>query len=130
VEYAGTKPIVSPKAVTDNAWHHPVLPSQGTAQTLYLDGAKVGSLTGTVSMREDQKAYLGAGWANEGWMGVAADTHRFSGTMDEVAVYGRPLDAATVKDHYTAREAAGRITKVTLPSGRSHASAVYDPATG
>ncbi|MDX3184912.1 DNRLRE domain-containing protein [Streptomyces sp. ME02-7008A-1] len=130
VEYAGTKPIVSPKAVTDNAWHHAVLTSQGTAQTLYLDGAKVGSLTGTVSMREDQKAYLGAGWANEGWMGVAADTHRFSGTMDEVAVYGRPLDAATVKDHYTAREAAGRITKVTLPSGRSHASAVYDPATG
>ncbi|MCX4654948.1 DNRLRE domain-containing protein [Streptomyces microflavus] len=130
VEHGGTKPIVSAKAVTDNVWHHAVLTSQGTTQTLYLDGAKVGSLAGTVSMRDDQSALLGAGWGNEGWMGVAAGTHRFTGSMDEVAVYGRPLDAATVKDHFTARTADGRITKVTLPSGRTHASAAYDSATG
>ncbi|MEV6450157.1 LamG-like jellyroll fold domain-containing protein [Streptomyces anulatus] len=130
VEHGGAKPIVSTNTVTDNAWHHAVLTSQGTTQTLYLDGAKVGSLAGTVSMRDNQTALLGAGWGNEGWMGVAAGTHRLNGSLDEVAVYGHPLDAATVKDHFAARAAAGRITEVTLPSGRTHAAAVYDTATG
>ncbi|WP_424920067.1 LamG-like jellyroll fold domain-containing protein [Streptomyces sp. wa1064] len=130
VEHAGTRPITSSAIVTDNAWHHAVLTSEGTKQTLYLDGSRVGTLTGTVSMREDQRAFLGAGWGNEGWMGITAATHHFKGSLDEAAIYSRPLDAATVNDHYTARATSSRITKVTLPSGRTHAEASYDNVSG
>ncbi|MFJ9656992.1 LamG-like jellyroll fold domain-containing protein [Streptomyces griseoflavus] len=130
VEYAGTKPIISARDVNDNVWHHAVLTSSGTTQTLYLDGVKVGSLTGTVQARDDQYAYLGAGWGNEGWMGLAGNTYRFQGSMDDVAVYPHALDAGTVAEHYAARTASGRMTKVVLPSGRTHATAAYDSVTG
>ncbi|WP_425586304.1 LamG-like jellyroll fold domain-containing protein [Streptomyces sannanensis] len=130
VEYAGTKPIVSTKTVTDGAWHHAVLTTSGTTQTLYLDGAAVGSLTGTVTTRDDQYAYLGAGWGNEGWMGVTSGTYHLQGAMDDVAVYTHVLDAKTVAEHYAARNTAGRMTKVVLPSGRTHATVVYDNDTG
>ncbi|WP_234425492.1 LamG-like jellyroll fold domain-containing protein [Streptomyces kebangsaanensis] len=130
VEYAGTKPITSVRTVNDNAWHHAVLTSAGTTQTLYLDGAEVGSLTGTVQARDDQYAYLGAGWGNEGWMGVTGATYHFQGSMDDVAVYAHTLDAGTVAEHYAARTASGRMTKVVLPSGRTHATSTYDPVTG
>ncbi|WP_309235752.1 DNRLRE domain-containing protein [Streptomyces sp. TRM64462] len=129
VEHGGTKPIVSVQAVTDDAWHHVVLTSAGTTQTLYLDGAEVGSLTGTVQARGDQYAYLGSGWGNEGWMGVPAGTYPFQGSIDEVAVYGHALDEGTVAEHYAARTASSLMTKVVLPSGRTHATAQYDPAT-
>lgn len=129
LEYAGTKPIISTKNVNDDVWHHAVLTSAGTTQTLYLDGVKVGSLTGTVQARDDQYAYLGSGWGNEGWMGVPAATYPFQGSMDDVAVYGHALDAGTVAEHYAVRTTSSLMTKVVLPSGRTHATTQYDPAT-
>ncbi|WP_418961287.1 LamG-like jellyroll fold domain-containing protein [Streptomyces tritici] len=128
-EHIGTKPIVSTQTVTDNAWHHVVLTSSATTQSLYLDGAHVGSLTGTVQARDDQYAYIGSGWGNEGWMGVPAGTYPFQGSIDDVAVYSDALDAATIAEHYAARTASGLMTKVVLPSGRTHATVQYDPTT-
>ncbi|MFG3382222.1 LamG-like jellyroll fold domain-containing protein [Streptomyces sp. NPDC047999] len=130
LEHAGTKPIVSASAVTDDTWHHAVLTSAGTTQTLYLDGVKVGSLTGTVQARDDQFAYLGGGWANQGWSALPDGTHHFQGSLDDVAVYGHALDGATVAEHYAARTASGRMTTSVLPSGRTHATVDYDPVTG
>ncbi|WP_228044363.1 LamG-like jellyroll fold domain-containing protein [Streptomyces ferrugineus] len=127
---SGATPIVSSQAVTDGRWHHVVLSGGATAQTLYLDGAKVGSLTGAITEQSRDHAYLGAGYGSSGWMGLASGEYRFKGQMDEVAVYDHPLDAATVADHYAARAAIGQMTKVTLPSGRVHAMAAYDPASG
>ncbi|MFD9976418.1 LamG-like jellyroll fold domain-containing protein [Streptomyces sp. NPDC059017] len=128
-EHAGTKPIVSAEAVNDNAWHHAVLTSAATTQTLYLDGVKVGSLSGTVQARDGQYAYIGSGWGNEGWMGVPGATYPFQGSIDDVAVYGQALDAGTVAEHYAARTPSSLMTKVVLPSGRTHATTQYDPAT-
>ncbi|MEV6654793.1 LamG-like jellyroll fold domain-containing protein [Streptomyces sp. NPDC051219] len=130
LEYGGTKPIVSAQTVTDNAWHHVVLTSAGTTQTLYLDGVKVGTLTGTVTARDGQFAYVGAGHGSEGWMGVPAGTHYFEGSIDDVAVYEHPLDAWTISEHHAVRAPSGLMTKVGLPSGRTHATAAYDSATG
>ncbi|MFJ8232825.1 LamG-like jellyroll fold domain-containing protein [Streptomyces sp. NPDC094448] len=129
-EYAGNQPIISPQAVNDGQWHHAVLTSEGTRQTLYLDGEIVGSLTGTVQVRENQYAFLGMGWGNQGWMGVPAGVHPFKGNLDDVAVYSHPLDFERVREHYAARTAVGRMTQVTLPSGRTHSTAVYDSGTG
>ncbi|OEJ94261.1 hypothetical protein J116_007055 [Streptomyces thermolilacinus SPC6] len=121
---------MSTQSVTDGAWHHVVLTSTATAQTLYLDGAKVGSLTGTVQARDGHYAYVGAGWGNEGWMGVPAGTHYFEGAIDDVAVYHHALDPATIAEHFSARHATGMMNKVVLPSGRTHATAEYDSASG
>ncbi|MEU2263648.1 LamG-like jellyroll fold domain-containing protein [Streptomyces sp. NPDC019645] len=123
-------PLVSSKTVTDGAWHHVVLSGAGTTQTLYLDGAAVGSLTGPIDHYGKANAYLGAGWSSPAWDGQAAGVRHFNGTLDEAAVYHQALDAATVAAHYAARAKAPRITKVTLPSGRTHATVSYDSASG
>nr|WP_308050354.1 LamG-like jellyroll fold domain-containing protein [Streptomyces sp. TRM72054] len=127
---SGATPIVSPQAVTDGKWHHAVLSAGATTQTLYLDGAKVGSLSGALAEQAREYAYLGAGYSSPGWIGLPADVYHFKGQMDEVAVYNHPLDAATVAEHYAARTAIGQMTKVSLPSGRVHATASYDPVSG
>ncbi|NDK25309.1 DNRLRE domain-containing protein [Streptomyces sp. TR1341] len=126
----GASPIVSAQPVTDGRWHHVVLSAGATAQTLYLDGAKVGSLTGAITDQSGYHAYIGGGYASTGWMGLASDTYHFKGEMDEVAFYDHPIDAATVAEHYAARAAIGQLTKVTLPSGRVHGTATYDPVGG
>ncbi|MEU3086606.1 LamG-like jellyroll fold domain-containing protein [Streptomyces massasporeus] len=127
---SGATPIVSSRTVTDGAWHHAVLSGGATAQTLYLDGAKVGSLAGAITEQSREYAYLGAGYGSSGWMGLASGEYRFKGQMDEVAVYNHPLDAATVAEHYAARAGIGQVKQVILPSGRVHATATYDPVDG
>ncbi|MFC8360260.1 LamG-like jellyroll fold domain-containing protein [Streptomyces griseorubiginosus] len=126
----GATPIVSSRAVTDGAWHHAVLTAAANTQTLYLDGVKVGSLNGVVTEQSRDYAHLGAGYGSSGWMGLAEGEYRFTGQMDEVAFYDHTLDPATITEHYAARTAIGQITKVTLPSGRVHATASYNPVNG
>ncbi|MGP4053006.1 LamG-like jellyroll fold domain-containing protein [Streptomyces sp. 2A115] len=70
-------PITSAAAVTDSTWHHAVLTASATGQTLYLDGAKVGSIEGAVSEQSRDYAYPGAGYASDSWMGVASGEYRF-----------------------------------------------------
>ncbi|WP_323139334.1 LamG-like jellyroll fold domain-containing protein [Streptomyces sp. NBC_01549] len=127
---SGATPIVSSRTVTDGTWHHAVLSAGATAQTLYLDGVKVGSLDGALTEQSGDYAYLGAGYGSSGWMGLASGEYHFKGQMDEAAVYSHPMDAATVAEHYAARTAIGQIKKVVLPSGRVHATAAYDPSSG
>ncbi|MEU1310133.1 LamG-like jellyroll fold domain-containing protein [Streptomyces cinnamoneus] len=124
------QPIVSGNAVNDDTWHHAALTSAGTTQSLYLDGVLVGSLTGPIDHRKQSFTYLGAGYSSTSWDGQAAGVRHFTGLMDEVAVYHQSLDATTVAEHYRARAAAGRLAKVTLPSGRVHAQVTYDTGTG
>ncbi|MEU0411504.1 LamG-like jellyroll fold domain-containing protein [Streptomyces griseorubiginosus] len=127
---SGASPIVSSKTVTDGAWHHAVLTAAVNTQTLYLDGVKVGTLDGVLTEQSRDYAYLGAGYGSSGWMGLAEGEYRFKGQMDEVAFYDHTLDPATVSEHYADRAAIGQLTKVTLPSGRVHATAAYDGVSG
>ncbi|MFE6417422.1 LamG-like jellyroll fold domain-containing protein [Streptomyces rochei] len=127
---SGATPIVSTQPVTDGRWHHAVLTSGATRQSLFLDGVLVGSLNGPLIEQGSDYAYLGAGYASVGWNGLAAGTYRFKGQMDEVAIYNHPLDRATINEHYAARTAIGQMGKTTLPSGRVHATATYDRGTG
>ncbi|MEU3660967.1 LamG-like jellyroll fold domain-containing protein [Streptomyces sp. NPDC032940] len=127
---ASATPFVSAQPVTDGQWHHAVLTSGATQHSLFLDGVLVGSLDGALIEQGSDYAYLGAGYTSGGWNGLAAGTYRFKGQMDEVALYNHPLDRATISEHYAARSAIGQMTKVTLPSGRVHATATYDRVTG
>ncbi|WP_414167510.1 LamG-like jellyroll fold domain-containing protein [Streptoverticillium reticulum] len=124
------QPIVSPASVNDDTWHHAALTAAGTTQSLYLDGALVGTLDGVIDHRKQSFTYLGAGYSSAAWDGQPGGVRHFTGLMDEVAVYHQALDATTIAEHYRARAASGRLTKVTLPSGRVHATVSYDSGTG
>ncbi|MET9465969.1 LamG-like jellyroll fold domain-containing protein [Streptomyces sp. NPDC006544] len=123
-------PLASPNTVTDNTWHHAALTSTGTSETLYLDGQAVGSRTGTVDHSSKTFAYLGAGFSSPEWDDNPDRTVRyFDGTMDDVAIYHRALDAGAIRAHYDARTATSKLTKSTLPSGRTGAQVTYDSDT-
>ncbi len=127
----GKGPITSTSAVNDNAWHHVVLSGAGTNQALFLDGARIGTLAGAIDHTEQVYTYLGAGYTGGGWPGLdTTDTFgHFTGSIDEVAVYDRPLAEPAVAAHYAARQTKGRLTLATLPSGRVDAQITYDPGT-
>uniref|UniRef100_UPI003F4946E8 RHS repeat-associated core domain-containing protein n=1 Tax=Nonomuraea sp. CA-252377 TaxID=3240003 RepID=UPI003F4946E8 len=110
-----TTPITTAAPVNDGAWHHAVLTVADNLQTLYLDGAVVGTLTQPITGTENRYITTIGGIA---------------GLVDEVAIYDRPLAAGEVQRHYAARTAApNKLTKVTLPSGRVHAVNTYDDKT-
>ncbi|MEV8628557.1 LamG-like jellyroll fold domain-containing protein [Streptomyces sp. NPDC051079] len=131
--YPGTTwtPMTSAERVNDGTWHHIVLSGAGTSQTLYLDGARVDSKTGPIDHLEQRYTYVGLGWTNVPWQGIDKTDQlgHFNGLIDEVAVYGHTIDAATALEHYTAKAATSRITKVTLPSGRVDSEVTYDSDT-
>ncbi|HUQ59975.1 RHS repeat-associated core domain-containing protein [Lentzea sp.] len=124
-------PITSPTRVNEGGWHHVVLSSMGSTQTLYLDGVKVGELTGkTIDHTLLTFNQIGAAYASTpgSWPSWGTTAQRsYSGTIDEVALYSGPLGAASVAAHYKAATAqADLMSKVTLPSGRVDALATYD----
>ncbi|MFI7151819.1 DNA/RNA non-specific endonuclease [Nonomuraea sp. NPDC050022] len=110
-------PIVSGAAVKDGLWHHAVLTIGGDVQTLYLDGQIAGTLNATIPDPE------GLDYLDIGGDGL-------SGSIDEVAVYDRPLSSVEVARHYAARVAAPHeLAKITLPSGRVWAANIYESST-
>nr|WP_281404277.1 LamG-like jellyroll fold domain-containing protein [Streptomyces roseirectus] len=124
-------PLTSTGAVNDGSWHHVVLSGAGTTQTLYLDGVAVGSKTGVIDHLEQRYTYVGLGWTSVPWAGIDKTDQlgHFTGSIDEVAVYGHTMDASTAAAHYAARTAVSRITKVILPSGRVSSEVSYDSDT-
>ncbi len=97
------KPIISASPVTDNEWHHVVITAGSSSQTLYLDGTKVGSLNEPSKPETLTRAYLGAGYSNEGWDGQKAGTRYFTGQLDEAAFYTKELSGDAVAEHYRSR---------------------------
>ncbi|PWR06186.1 hypothetical protein DKT68_23235 [Micromonospora acroterricola] len=127
-------PITSATTVNDNKWHHVVLSAMANTQTMYLDGVKVGDLTGqtiehsllTFNQVGAASATTPASWP--GWGGTAQ--RYFAGIIDEVAVYSHPIGPATAAAHFRyAKPAAQQLTRVTLPSGRVATEVEYDTAT-
>lgn len=122
-------PITSGVLVNDGRWHHVVLSSMGSTQTLYLDNAKVGQATGTIDHSLLTFNQIGAAYASTptSWPAWGATAQRgYTGTIDEVAYYTHPLGPASVAAHYQASAPADQLTKVTLPSGKIAATASYD----
>ncbi|WP_166665506.1 polymorphic toxin-type HINT domain-containing protein [Kribbella caucasensis] len=127
-------PISTVSPVDEGNWHHVVLSSTGSAQTLYLDGAVVGTSTGrnvdhaNMVVNQVGAAYAVAPGAWPGW-GTALRQY-LKGSIDEVAVYSRPLSAAVVASHYQlGKNPSDQLTSVTQPSGKVISSAAYDTST-
>ncbi|MET7380234.1 LamG-like jellyroll fold domain-containing protein [Streptomyces sp. NPDC005526] len=138
----GVNPIVSSASVADGRWHHVVLSAAGNSQTLFLDNAKVGSRTGTVSIKSatafgknQSFNYLGTGFLGGSWPDephystTAKDGYAtyFNGTIADVGWYSRPLVAADVNALYTyGTHGTSLLNSVTRPSGKTFAAMSYD----
>lgn len=120
-------PITSTAAVNDGTWHHVVLSGRKDTQTLFLDGAQIGTLSGEIKHGDQWETRIGSGYGSTAWPSTTTSTKvfPFNGDIDEVAVYGKPLGAPTVQRHYVARTAQPQLTKVTMPSGRVDADNTY-----
>jgi hypothetical protein len=84
-------------AVNDGAWHQVVETYNGTGETLYVDGASVG--TKTVALN----TVMGATGFGIGANIMNGDTYSgkyFNGSVDDVSIYNVALSAATVANHY------------------------------
>ncbi|MFB4354656.1 PKD domain-containing protein [Microbacterium sp. LS_15] len=77
----------------DGQWHHVVGSLSGDGMAFYVDGTLVGTNANTVA--QDYSGYWRVG-NDSGWAGATT----FTGTIDEVAVYGKPLTATQVSEHY------------------------------
>jgi PKD repeat protein len=100
--YTGqTNIIVSPGSYNDGDWHQ-VVATQGPAGlVLYVDGQVVG--TNPQTQAQNFTGYWRIG-GDQTWGGN--DSNYFSGTIDEVAVYGAQLTRSQVLAHYEASPAA------------------------
>ncbi|UXY20240.1 LamG domain-containing protein [Streptomyces cynarae] len=141
----GVNPIVSTASVADGKWHHVVLSAAGNSQSLYLDNTKVGSRTGSVSIKSatafgknQSFNYLGTGFLGGSWpdepnystsSGYGYPTY-FNGSIADAAWYSRPLQAADVSELYKyGTHSTSLLTSITRPSGKTFAAMTYDPAT-
>ncbi|MFG3046718.1 LamG-like jellyroll fold domain-containing protein [Streptomyces sp. NPDC048241] len=120
--------IASTASVTDGQWHNAVLTGMATSQTLYLDGASQGSLSGTINDWEQPYLSLGAGVNTDGWPAMNPNDKlgHYTGQLAEAAVYSEPLDPSVITAQYqAAKRSAGLLNKITTPGGKTQASVVY-----
>jgi len=122
-------PIASSGTVNDGKWHLAVLSADGSSQTLYLDGQKVGTLSGTIAAPSQDVSYVGDGYASN-WTGAPSGGgyFPFTGDIADVALYDYPLGQAQVTEQYQAAQASAELSQVTLPSGRVQAKLSYNTA--
>ncbi|MYV45689.1 laminin G, partial [Streptomyces sp. SID2888] len=103
-------------------------------QSLYLDGVKIGSITGPIDDQSRPYAYIGAGYASSSWMGVSNGTYYLQGDIDEPALYRRALTADEVAAHYRAQaepEGSALTATVTVTDPQRHTSTTsYDALRG
>lgn len=88
--------IMSPNTVNNGAWHHAALVASGPNQSLYLDGALVGSLTGNnFAIGSNTINQLGVGYT-PGWWAGNGTWMLYGGQLDDVRLYNRTLSAGEV----------------------------------
>ena len=90
--------VTGSTVLTDGAWHHIVAVRDAGANEirLYVDGAQEGSASATYS------AGFGSTTAalNIGYLNTNVPEFHFNGSIDEVALYSRPLSAEEISQHY------------------------------
>lgn len=122
---------ITSKFVNDGAWHHVAAVRAGTTCTLYIDGALVGSATGTlVPLLNTIKTVIGADIRNNNTF--------FNGAMADVAVYNSALAAARIADHavkgvlannpLVLSQVAGGLIEDSKPAGTPHPGFNYGTA--
>lgn len=91
----GVNPITTSASVADSKWHQVVLTANVSTQTMYLDGASVGTANGAINNLDMSVNHIGTGYANT-WPMANAGWNFFNGSLDDVRIYNRALTAQDV----------------------------------
>jgi RHS repeat-associated protein len=123
--------VTSSGKVNDGLWHHVVLAASGSSQTMYLDGAAVGTIAHALVSTTAVHAYVGAGkWST--WPSTTGTFGYWPGQISDVAYFNTQLTAAQVTAQYSARTKTSgtpiRTITVTDP-GNATITHTYDVAT-
>lgn len=132
----GIRKLVSPGRYNDGRWHHAVVSLSGNGYSLYVDGQRVAHDPGVTRSGQFNGYWRVGGDVVSIW-NMRTNNPWFEGSLDEVAVYSRALDAEAVSRHYSAGAAPGRAAKggeAPAAPGANAADAdpgkaVEDPAT-
>jgi RHS repeat-associated protein len=127
-----TQSLASARPVNDGKWHHAVLTTSGTAQSLYLDGVLARSSAGSVALTPGPQPFatLGAGYTGPSANGSSATglpagaTTYFSGSMGEAAFFRSELSGAQVAGQFGAAQNSNGVVptntvSVTDPGGKT-----------
>ncbi len=91
--------IETGQSYNDGDWHHVVATQGARGMRLYVDGVPAGS--DPMATNTPMSGYWRVGGDSlNGWAGRPSSDY-FAGSIDEVAVYERPLTADDVASHYT-----------------------------
>jgi len=133
-------PIHTSSSVDDGKWHYVVLTASSAAQSMYLDGTLIGSVSGTIDNLNETIDAVGAGywasWPEDTQGGTTTSIGYFDGNIGQVAVYPHPLAVPDITTHYALGTVASpELTEVSLQPANTADSPViyeeasYDPAT-
>lgn len=98
---SGVRQVVSSGVggFNDGAWHHVVATLGATGQILYLDGVAVALGATTTAQNFTGYWHVGCQSVSSSWSNFPGSSY-FDGSIDEVAVYTRALDAPIVQQHF------------------------------
>ena len=77
-------------------WTHLAGTYDGTTLKLYVNGALAASTTGTLAANVTSPFQIGATY----YRSTSSRADFFNGTIDDVSVYGAPLSATDIQQHY------------------------------
>ncbi|WP_299159428.1 LamG-like jellyroll fold domain-containing protein [uncultured Eudoraea sp.] len=81
------------EVVNDDIWHHLVYVYDGNQSIIYIDGANISTQTfasGVIDNCTGSPLLIGRGW----------DAYEFNGSIDDIAIWNRPLTPAEVTNIY------------------------------
>ncbi len=120
VNSGSKKTLVSPAAYNDGAWHFVAASLGPDGMVLYVDGRAVAS-NPAVTTGQNYTGYWKLGY-DYVWTG--ASTERLDGTIDEAAVFARPLPASDIANLYAVADGASVPTAAFTPTVRGATVAV------
>jgi hypothetical protein len=106
----------SPVAGTLNTWHHFAMSANGTALSIYWDGALMGSMDYLGSINATPFSWLSIGANLTATPGAANPPSLtgipWSGAMDDIVLWGRSLSAAEIQLIYTAGLSGSGVSEI------------------
>ncbi|RUR03380.1 PKD domain-containing protein [Labedella endophytica] len=131
--YDGTlKELASQKSYNDGEWHHVVNTLGPDGLALYIDGERVATRSdATYAYRyQGKNAHWIVGAQALGNRAGKPSSNFFAGQIDNVGIYQRALDPATIERHYDARIAPANALPTAAFTSTTNALAASVDASG
>ncbi|MBX7083726.1 MAG: metallophosphoesterase [Nannocystaceae bacterium] len=127
LESGANHPVQGQSAISRGQWHHVAASFDGASWQLWLDGVLDGSAAADAVPRHDSVQPAGIGTAFDS---MARDAGSFDGRIDEVRIWNRALDAATLQAGMFAMppDATGLVAR--YPLDEAAGTAVPDAIAG